>query len=62
MKSNCTICDEVRELTFLALYVNGSEGCYVCDQCRRQLTEMARMMQSLAGRSRLKIIKEMRDK
>ena len=51
---NCRICGQHdEECTHLNLYVNGSEGIWVCLKCRITLTETARAMQSLAGRVEL---------
>ena len=56
MEGNCGICDEFdEEREHLNLYVNGSEGIWVCLKCRIALTETARSMQSLANRVELKI-------
>jgi ribosomal protein L37AE/L43A len=47
----CNICkDHDDELTHLNLYVNGSEGIWICLRCRIALTDTAKYMQSLSGR------------
>ena len=51
MKGDCRICKKYDdERTHLNLYVNGSEGIWVCLKCRVALTEVARSMQSLSER------------
>ena len=52
MEGNCRICGEHDdECIHLNLYVNGSEGIWVCLSCRIDLTNTARSMQSVAGRA-----------
>jgi hypothetical protein len=52
----CGICTKecLREdLTYLALYVVGSEGSHVCLECRMLLTEHVRALKSVVTKSKM---------
>lgn len=49
----CTICmDKEGETRHLPLYVMGSEGIHVCEQCAISLTNAAQSMMSVASKAR----------
>ena len=59
MKGICTLCGcESDELTWLELYVIGSEGVHVCLSCRMLLTRMAEGMKCIGSKVRLATHKE----
>ena len=50
----CTICQcEVEQVTYLAIFTHGSEGNFVCYDCRTNLAIIVRSLQSIAARARL---------
>jgi hypothetical protein len=52
----CGICTKecLREdLTYLALYIVGSEGLHVCLECRMILTEYVRNLKSVVAKAKL---------
>jgi hypothetical protein len=59
VNSECYICENDDEVTnFPHFYVNGSEGCNLCLQCRISLTETIRDMRSAVTRAKIKHIKK----
>ena len=59
--SDCSICCTIGEdVTHLPLYVNGSEGIYVCLSCRLALTHLAEGMMRACTRSNIAFRKRQR--
>lgn len=53
----CTKKDQRKDLTYLSLYVVGSEGLYVCLECRLILTGYVRTLKSLVAKSKMLVFK-----
>ncbi len=49
----CMVCDEETECRHLALYVNGSEGLYICHGCEMELVEHVRQTQYRNNKARI---------
>ena len=63
MKENCSLCEcEDDDASHLDLYVVGSEGIYVCLQCRLALTQCARGIRSAVTKSNMNLRKKLAGK
>jgi len=50
----CGICTEVvEEVRYIALYVTGSEGLSICNECEMRLVSYIREMKSLVSKSKM---------
>lgn len=59
----CSLCQEPADksnLVHLQLYVNGSEGCWVCFRCRTILTQMASGIQLTAASVKFRTLKDLK--
>lgn len=61
----CYVCEDTSEQVevthFPHLYVNGSEGCNLCLNCRITLTDLVRGMRIATTRMKMKTMKKMRE-
>ena len=52
--ARCGICtDEVELVHFIALYITGSEGLYICNECEMRLVNHVRGMKSLVAKAKM---------
>lgn len=54
--NTCTICHHDDTVRHVNLYVEGSEGLWICHQCEMMLVTHIRDMRLLAGSVKLRII------
>lgn len=63
MKGECSLCTDTDEnLTHLNLYISGSEGIWVCLECRMNLTNYAKALRLVCGKGLLRGIKLKKEK
>jgi len=65
VKVRCSLCGigvNKKDVKYLSIFVNGSEGIDACLHCRMLLTEFARALQSTATRSKIETIKRKKSK
>lgn len=59
--SDCYVCRDTTEvLHFDHLYVNGSEGCHLCLECRIAITSLLRDMRSRVMKSEVNLRKKLK--
>lgn len=57
---HCRICNvacKENELTYLSIFIEGSEGIFVCLPCRIMITEYVRGLRSLSARVKMAIFR-----
>ena len=53
------ICNSAHEVEHFKIYVIGSEGLYICESCKMDLTNHIRSQIQMAGKVRARVYKNM---